>query len=72
MLEEIVTHSSLIVHKDHTKLDYIPLSARKQQSRFRETQMLPTGLLREEELILLREEERILLRKEVRIVIGSK
>jgi len=59
VLEEIVTLSSLIVHKDHTKLDYIPLSARKQQSRFRETPMLPTGLLREEERILLREEERI-------------
>ena len=27
VLEEIVTFSSLIVHKDHTKLDYIPLSA---------------------------------------------
>ena len=67
MLEEIVTLSSSIVHKDHMKLDYIPLSARKQQSRFRETQMLPTGLLREEERILLREEERILLREEVRI-----
>ena len=56
MLEEIVTLSSLIVHKDHTKLDYIPLSARKQQSRFRETHMLQTGLLR----------------VEVRILIGSK
>ena len=51
VLEEIFTFSSLIVHKDHTKLDYIPLSARKQQSRFRETPMLPTGLLREEERI---------------------
>ena len=35
MLEEIVTLSSLIVHKDHTKLDYIPLSAQKQHSPFR-------------------------------------
>ena len=69
MLEEIVTLSSLIVHKDHTKLDYIPLSARKQQSRFRETQMLPTGLLREEVRILLREEERILLLEEERILL---
>ena len=69
MLEEIVTLSSLIVHKDHMKLDYIPLSARKQQSRFRETQMLPTGLLREEERILLREEELTLLREEVRIAL---
>ena len=69
MLEEIVTLTSLIVHKDHTKLDYIPLSARKQQSRFRETQMLPTGLLREEGRILLREEERILLLEEERILL---
>ena len=46
VLEEIVTFSSLIIHKDHTKLDYIPLSARKQQSRFREARKtLPTGLL---------------------------
>ena len=57
MLEEIVTLSSSIVHKDHMKLDYIPLSARKQQSRFREAQLLPTGLLREEvrTLVLSRE-----------------
>ena len=60
---------SLIVHKDHTKLDYIPLSARKQQSWFRETQMLLTGLLREEARILLREEARILLREEARILL---
>ena len=54
VLEEIVTLSSLIVHKDHTKLHYIPLSARKQQSWFREVEeMLPTGLLREEGRILM-------------------
>ena len=69
MLEEIVTLSSLIVHRYHTKLDYIPLSARKQQSWFRETQMLPTGLLQEEARILLREEARILLREEARILL---
>ena len=69
MLKKIVTLSSLIVHKDQPKLDYIPLSARKQQSRFRETQMLPTGLLREEARILLREEARILLREEARILL---
>jgi len=57
VIKEIVTFSSLIVHKDHTKLDYIPLSrghfhihssplsAQMQQSRFREAELL-TGLLR--------------------------
>ena len=46
VIKEIATFSSLIVHIDHTKLDYIPLSAQQQQSRFREAEeMLPTGLL---------------------------
>ena len=58
---------SLIIHKDHTKVDYIPLSARKQQSRFRETQMFPTRLLREEARLLLQEEARLLLQEEVKM-----
>ena len=72
MLDEVVTFLSLIVHKDHTKLDYIPLSARKQQSRFRETQMFLTGLLREEARLLLREEARLHLQEEVKMLMRSK
>jgi len=46
VIKEIATFSSLIVPIDDTKLDYIPLSAQQQQSRFREAEeMLPTGLL---------------------------
>ena len=46
VIKEKVTLSSLIVHTDQMNLDYIPLSAKQQQSWLREAEeMLPKGLL---------------------------
>jgi len=33
VIKEVIIRESLIVHTDHTEFDYIPYSARKQQSR---------------------------------------